>query len=81
MSIKTNYCINKDAFNIITAVMNTVSDFLVYLWPIQFLWNMRLPVKHRIGVIVMFAIGCRSVFPSPISLLYGHVLTDCAVHA
>jgi hypothetical protein len=57
-NIHPDYCINKSVFNIITGVINTVSDFLVYLWPVQFLWNIRLPVKHRVGVIFMFVIGC-----------------------
>ncbi len=57
-NIRPDYCINKSVFNIITAVLNTGSDFLVYLWPVQFLWNIRLPVKHRVGVMFMFVIGC-----------------------
>ena len=57
-NILPTYCINKPLFNITGGVLNTASDFLVYLWPIQFLWNIRLPTKQRIGVICMFAIGC-----------------------
>jgi hypothetical protein len=58
MNVHADYCINSGLFNIITGVINTVSDFLVYLWPIQFLWHIRLPAKQKFGVMLMFAIGC-----------------------
>jgi hypothetical protein len=57
-SVHSEYCINSYAFNIITGVLNSLSDFLVYLWPAQYLWTLRLPLKQKIGVLSLFVTGC-----------------------
>lgn len=41
-----------------TAALNTLSDFLVFLWPAHALWNVQLPVKQRIQLIIIFSMGC-----------------------
>jgi hypothetical protein len=56
-TIPSEYCVDAAAFNIATAVVNSVSDFLVYLWPIQFLWTIKIPPKQKAGVVFLFAIG------------------------
>lgn len=57
IDVPSEYCINATIFNIVTGVINTISDFLVYLWPIQFLWIIQIPVKQKLGVIFLFVIG------------------------
>lgn len=39
------------------AGLNSLSDFLVYLWPAKPLWSLQLPLKQRIGLILIFAVG------------------------
>jgi hypothetical protein len=56
-TIKSEYCINADVFNIVTAVVNSGTDFVVYLWPVQFLWGIQIPTKQKLGVIFLFVIG------------------------
>jgi hypothetical protein len=56
-SVPSKYCIDAPVFNIVTGVVNSLSDFLVYLWPIHFLWTIRIPLKHKLGVMFLFAIG------------------------
>ncbi|KAF2084266.1 hypothetical protein K490DRAFT_18159, partial [Saccharata proteae CBS 121410] len=50
-------CIDEKAFLMATAALNNVSDFLIFLWPARFLWQVQLPTKQRLGLIAMFAMG------------------------
>jgi hypothetical protein len=58
-SVPSKYCVNAPAFNIASGVMNSVSDFLVYLWPIHYLWTIQIPLKRKLGVVFLFTIGVR----------------------
>ncbi|KAF1994090.1 hypothetical protein P154DRAFT_586904 [Amniculicola lignicola CBS 123094] len=51
------HCINLRVTLIIIAAFNSLSDFLVYLWPAKPLWSLQLPLKQRIGLVVIFAVG------------------------
>ena len=37
--------------------MNTFDDFVVFLLPIPIVWNLQLPVRQRLAVISLFALG------------------------
>ncbi|KAK8247398.1 hypothetical protein HDK90DRAFT_40502 [Phyllosticta capitalensis] len=50
-------CINQKAFLLATASLNTASDFVIFLWPIRFLWGMKLPRDKRLGLIALFSFG------------------------
>ncbi|KAF2182202.1 hypothetical protein K469DRAFT_637002 [Zopfia rhizophila CBS 207.26] len=56
VSVKQS-CINLRATLVSIAALNSVSDFLVYLWPAKPLWTIQLPLKQRLGLIFIFAIG------------------------
>jgi hypothetical protein len=57
VTIKSEYCVNPAVFNIVTGVVNSMTDFVVYLWPVQFLWGIQIPLKQKLGVIFLFVIG------------------------
>ncbi|KAK7518725.1 hypothetical protein IWZ03DRAFT_374513 [Phyllosticta citriasiana] len=50
-------CINQRAFLLTTASLNTASDFVIFLWPIRFLWGMKLPRDKRLGLVGLFSFG------------------------
>ncbi|KAF2120488.1 hypothetical protein BDV96DRAFT_267591 [Lophiotrema nucula] len=52
------HCINLRATLVSIAALNSLSDFLVYLWPAKPLWSLQLPLKQRLGLILIFAVGC-----------------------
>ncbi|KAF2463195.1 uncharacterized protein BDR25DRAFT_298502 [Lindgomyces ingoldianus] len=52
------HCINLRATLVSIAALNSLSDFLIYLWPAKPLWSLHLPLKQRIGLISIFAVGC-----------------------
>jgi hypothetical protein len=37
--------------------MNSITDFMVYLWPVHYLWKVKLSLPKRIGLIVCFGVG------------------------
>ncbi|KAK3689902.1 hypothetical protein B0T22DRAFT_514670 [Podospora appendiculata] len=41
----------------VSAISNAVTDFLILIVPIPFVWQMRLPLRKRIGVIGIFLLG------------------------
>ncbi|OCK91609.1 uncharacterized protein K441DRAFT_688848 [Cenococcum geophilum 1.58] len=57
-TITQKTCIDFRAAFLAAAALNSFSDFLVFLWPARALWNIQLPVKQRVGLILVFAVGC-----------------------
>ncbi|KAF2639815.1 hypothetical protein P280DRAFT_50006 [Massarina eburnea CBS 473.64] len=51
-------CINMRVTLLAVAILNSISDFLVYLWPAKPLWSLQLPLKQRLGLILLFSVGC-----------------------
>jgi hypothetical protein len=57
-------CIDFGAMLLATGITNSLSDCFVYLWPIRALWQVQLPMKQRLGLMVMFGFGIVYVNPS-----------------
>ncbi|KAH3918558.1 hypothetical protein HBI56_135090 [Parastagonospora nodorum] len=53
----TQQCINMRAALVAIAALNSLSDFLIYLYPAKPLWSLHLPIKQRLGLICLFSIG------------------------
>ncbi|EOD46609.1 integral membrane protein [Neofusicoccum parvum] len=51
-------CLHIKALLILTGVLNSVTDFLVFLWPVKTLWQIQLPLLHRVSLVIAFGIGC-----------------------
>ncbi|KAK7714896.1 hypothetical protein SLS57_006967 [Botryosphaeria dothidea] len=51
-------CVDVLTLLIATAALNSLGDLLVYLWPVKFLFKLQMPLKHRLGLIVLFSFGC-----------------------
>ncbi|KAF2430786.1 hypothetical protein EJ08DRAFT_696998 [Tothia fuscella] len=50
-------CINREALTIASQAVNSLSDFLIFLWPARTLSGIRLPPAQRFGLIFVFSIG------------------------
>ncbi|KAF2503195.1 hypothetical protein BU16DRAFT_448722 [Lophium mytilinum] len=50
-------CVNQPVFSYATAALNSFSDFIIFLWPIRDLWLVQIPMKQRLGLILMFGFG------------------------
>jgi energy-converting hydrogenase Eha subunit A len=57
-SITWGSCINRPGIYLATAVTNTVSDLALIVIPVRVIWRLRMRLVQKIGVIVMFGIGC-----------------------
>lgn len=51
-------CLPIKALLMLTGILNSVTDFLVFLWPVNTLWKIHLPLLQRISLVVAFGIGC-----------------------
>lgn len=45
------------AISIVAAVFGVISDFYILCLPIPIVWNLRLTVKERLGIITVFMTG------------------------
>ena len=50
-------CGNRNAAFVVAGVLNMVTDFMVMLLPIPYIWKLQLPVGRKIGLSVAFSIG------------------------
>jgi hypothetical protein len=50
-------CIHRELFFIVTAAINSFTDCMVYLWPLHYLWQARLGVAKRVGLLICFGLG------------------------
>lgn len=57
-SVTQGSCINIPAVYLATAITNTVSDLILILIPVRVVWRLHLPIIPKLGVMVIFGIGC-----------------------
>ncbi|KAF4306359.1 putative integral membrane protein pth11 [Botryosphaeria dothidea] len=63
-------CVDVLTLLIATAALNSLGDLLVYLWPVRFLFKLQMPLKHRLGLIVLFSFGCIAFAASVCRMVY-----------
>jgi hypothetical protein len=51
-------CINRPAVYLATAIANTSSDVVLILVPLRVVWGLHMRLIQKLGVIIMFGIGC-----------------------
>ncbi|KAL5336498.1 hypothetical protein BJX70DRAFT_389932 [Aspergillus crustosus] len=55
--VNEKQCVDAEKFFIAAAAINSITDFMVYLWPIHYLWKVKLSLAKRVGLIVCFGVG------------------------
>ncbi|OCK75112.1 hypothetical protein K432DRAFT_429625 [Lepidopterella palustris CBS 459.81] len=73
VTIENKTCLNLHAILLATACSNSVSDVLVYLWPARTLWTIQLPLKERMGLVFIFAVGCIVCVAGICRIWYFHI--------
>lgn len=53
----TGQCINAGILYMATAVSNIITDTMLFVLPIPMIYNLHMPLKMKIGAIVVFGIG------------------------
>ena len=56
-SISGGHCLNYDIFYIIMAALNTLTDVIVLLLPLNVVWNLTITRAKKIGLSIVFLIG------------------------
>lgn len=51
------YCINQTANFWALSISDVVVDLIILIIPIPFVWKLKMPVRHKIAVSVMFLLG------------------------
>jgi hypothetical protein len=60
-------CVDNNAAILSAGLINLILDFGILLTPIWALWHLQLPLKRKLGVIAIFAVGFMWVQKSIIS--------------
>lgn len=55
--IADGHCFNIDIINIITAIINCISDFIILLLPQGVIWKLQMPLKQKFGISAIFLTG------------------------
>ncbi|KAL4888788.1 hypothetical protein BDV59DRAFT_210917 [Aspergillus ambiguus] len=59
-------CGNRNAAFVVAGVLNMVTDFMVMLLPVRYIWGLQLATARKVGLIVTFCLG---LFVSAISMV------------
>ncbi|CEJ93935.1 hypothetical protein VHEMI09494 [[Torrubiella] hemipterigena] len=62
------YCIDRKSMYEATAALGVITDFLIILIPIPMVISLRLSLKKRLGLLVIFAVGSATVVTSIVRL-------------
>ncbi|EKG09440.1 hypothetical protein MPH_13521 [Macrophomina phaseolina MS6] len=57
LRITRGSCIDKLAIPVFNGVMNTITDFFILLIPIFMIWRVKVPLRQKIGLILIFMTG------------------------
>ncbi|KAF2142859.1 uncharacterized protein K452DRAFT_286486 [Aplosporella prunicola CBS 121167] len=68
MNIKEYHCIDKSAFYIVNAVLNSFSDLLILALPLPVVWKLGLDTRQKITLSIVFTLGSLSCIISIVRL-------------
>ncbi|KAN0115321.1 hypothetical protein V8E51_004865 [Hyaloscypha variabilis] len=70
LSITSGSCINRPIFYFANAGLNIGTDFIMIVLPVPMLWNLRLPMRQKAGLVGIFMAGSFVCIVSIIRLRY-----------
>ena len=50
-------CLDNDTVVLITCLFNIVSDIIILILPARAVWNLRIPIRNKVKIVFLFAIG------------------------
>ena len=54
---ETGTCVNMTAESRAGTLINTIFDTMITILPIPMIWDLQMPVKRRLGLVVLFGLG------------------------
>ncbi|KAI9755041.1 MAG: hypothetical protein M4579_004444 [Chaenotheca gracillima] len=64
------FCLNTNAIFLTDCIFSIVSDFYILITPMPLIWNLRMPVRRRLGVMSVFAMGIFACLASILRTYY-----------
>lgn len=55
--INNPQCVDNNTVVLITCLFNIISDIIILLLPARAVWNLRIPTRKKVGIVLLFAIG------------------------
>ncbi|KAE9379385.1 hypothetical protein N431DRAFT_434387 [Stipitochalara longipes BDJ] len=68
-------CYSPEAALFIHGLTNTVTDVYIYILPMHMVWNVQLPKRQRVGLLIIFAAGFLVCVAGALRLYYS-IITD-----
>ena len=56
-TIRNGHCINENSLSYGISAANIITDILVLVMPIPWLWKLQMPMTRKLAVIGMFLLG------------------------
>lgn len=50
-------CIDNNTVVLITCLFNILSDIIILTLPARAVWQLRIPTRKKVGIVLLFAIG------------------------
>ncbi|KAF1966323.1 hypothetical protein BU23DRAFT_603632 [Bimuria novae-zelandiae CBS 107.79] len=66
----TSKCINGFVYMHVLSITDFIMDMIIILMPIPFLWKLRLPLKRKFGVLLVFILGPLTCAASLVRLIW-----------
>ncbi|MCJ1464632.1 hypothetical protein MMC07_003245 [Pseudocyphellaria aurata] len=63
-------CLNNGLLVIITRIYNIISDIIILLLPVRAVWKLRIPIKRKAGIVLLFAIGMLACIANAMIIYY-----------
>ena len=55
--VKGGHCLSTNPNGLTSCAINIVSDFSILLLPLGIIWKLQMPIKRKIGISAVFALG------------------------
>lgn len=70
--VSPKMCLDSQKLIIASGVLNVISDFIIFLWPVMPLWQVQLPIGQRLHLIAVFAFGVFTCIGGILKLVWIH---------
>ena len=55
--ITNSRCLDNNTIVLITCIYNIVSDIIILVLPTRAVWKLRIPIRNKFRILLLFAIG------------------------
>ncbi|KAI9926059.1 hypothetical protein AWENTII_008868 [Aspergillus wentii] len=73
-TITDGHCVDRLTILLTSSVFNVITDFLMIIAPIPLVWDLQMRPLHKVGVVLMFFLGCITIITSIFRVITVHHL-------